>query len=232
MQGAGGMNVMPKGYLKGVEELCRTYNILLIVDEVATGFGKTGKMFAVEHEDVQPDMMTVAKGISGGYLPIAATLTTEEIYDAFYGDYKEGKTFYHGHSFTGNQLACVAALANIELFEKEDLVTQAAEKSAWLTEQLEEIKSLKHVGDVRQLGLMCGIELVKDKETKEPFPWEERIGYKATLKMRELGMLTRPLGDVVVFMPPIATTYEELTEMLSILKEGIKLVTERAEVKA
>ncbi|HLS59546.1 MAG TPA: adenosylmethionine--8-amino-7-oxononanoate transaminase [Virgibacillus sp.] len=226
MQGAGGMNVMPKGYLKGVEKLCRTYNILFIVDEVATGFGRTGKMFAVEHEDVQPDMMTLAKGITGGYLPIAATLTSEKVYQAFYGDFKEGKTFYHGHSYTGNQLGCAAALANLEIFKKENLVKQAEEKSIWLTEQLKEIDSLRHVGDVRQLGMMCGIELVKNKDTKESFSFDERIGYKATLKMREYGMLTRPLGDVIVFMPPLAATYDELTEMLAIIRKGIEETTE------
>lgn len=226
MQGAGGMNVMPKGYLKGVEKLCRTYNILFIVDEVATGFGRTGKMFAVEHEDVQPDMMTLAKGITGGYLPIAATLTSEKVYQAFYGDFKEGKTFYHGHSYTGNQLGCAAALANLEIFKKGNLVKQAEEKSIWLTEQLKEIDSLRHVGDVRQLGMMCGIELVKNKDTKESFSFDERIGYKATLKMREYGMLTRPLGDVIVFMPPLAATYDELTEMLAIIRKGIEETTE------
>lgn len=220
------MNIMPQGYLKGVEQLCRKYNILFIVDEVATGFGRTGKMFAVEHENVQPDMMTLAKGITGGYLPIAATLTSEEIYQAFYADFKEGKTFYHGHSYTGNQLGCAAALANLEIYEKENLVNQAAEKSAWLKEQLKEVASLRHVGDVRQLGLMCGIEVVECKETKKAFAREERISYKATLIMRELGMLTRPLGDVIVFMPPLAATYDELTEMLAILKQGIEQATE------
>lgn len=226
VQGAGGMNLMPKGYLKGVETLCRKYNVLLIVDEVATGFGRTGKMFAVEHENVEPDMMTLAKGITGGYLPIAVTMASEEIYEAFYGEFSEGKTFYHGHSFTGNQLGCAAALANIEIFKRDNLIEKTQEKSIWLTKQLEEIASLKHVGDVRQLGTMCGIELVKNKETKEAFPATERTGYLATLKMRELGMLTRPLGDVLVFMPPLASTYEELTEMINILKEGIKQVTE------
>jgi adenosylmethionine-8-amino-7-oxononanoate aminotransferase/lysine--8-amino-7-oxononanoate aminotransferase len=225
MQGAGGMNVMPKGYLKGIEELCRTYDILLIVDEVATGFGRTGKMFAVEHENVVPDMMTVAKGITGGYLPVAATLTSEKIYEAFYADYIEGKTFFHGHSYTGNQLGCAAALANLEIFEKENIVQQVEEKSTWLSEQLKEIAALQHVGDVRQLGLMCGIELVKNKETKEAFPKEDRISYQATLKMRELGLITRPLGDVIVFMPPLAAKYDDLEEMLTLLKKGIEQTT-------
>ncbi|WP_203363912.1 adenosylmethionine--8-amino-7-oxononanoate transaminase [Bacillus sp. REN10] len=222
VQGAGGMNMMPPGYLKALEALCREFNILLVVDEVATGFGRTGKMFAVEHEGVQPDIMTIAKGITGGYLPIAATMTTEKMYEAFYADYTEMKTFFHGHSYTGNQLGCAAALANLEVFEKELLVDQAAKKAEYVKEILAEIAQLPHVGDVRQLGLMCGIELVQNKETKEPFPWEERVAYKATLRMRELGMLTRPLSDVIVFMPPLATSFEELTQMGRIMKQAIE----------
>ncbi|MBM7649560.1 adenosylmethionine-8-amino-7-oxononanoate aminotransferase/lysine--8-amino-7-oxononanoate aminotransferase [Bacillus ectoiniformans] len=225
VQGAGGMNVMPEGYLKALESLCREFSILLVVDEVATGFGRTGKMFAVEHENVQPDIMTIAKGITGGYLPIAATMTSEEVYKAFYGEFSEMKTFFHGHSYTGNQLGCAAALANLDIFENEQLVKQAAEKAEYVEQLLQELEKLPHVGDIRQLGLMCGIELVKDKETKEAFPWEERVGYKATLKMRELGMLTRPLGDVVVFMPPLAASYQELTEMAKIMETAIKEVT-------
>jgi len=225
LQGAGGMNVMPKGYLKGVEMLCREFNILLIVDEVATGFGRTGKMFAVEHEDVRPDLMTVAKGITGGYLPLAATLATEEVYGAFYGEFKEMKTFFHGHSYTGNQLGCAAGLANLEIFERERLVEQASEKAKLIEELLKELKELDHVGDIRQCGMMCGIELVKDQSTKEQFPFELRVGYQSTLKMRELGMLTRPLGDVIVFMPPLATNHSELKEMVEILKQGILWAT-------
>ncbi|WP_232713456.1 adenosylmethionine--8-amino-7-oxononanoate transaminase [Bacillus xiapuensis] len=221
MQGAGGMNTMPKGYLKELEKLCREFDILFIVDEVATGFGRTGKMFAVEHEGVQPDIMTIAKGITGGYLPVAATMTTEPIYRAFYADYAEMKTFFHGHSYTGNQLGCAAALANLEIFEKEKLVDQAAQKAEYVKSILAEIAELPFVGDIRQLGLMCGIELVQDKETKQPFPAEDRVAYKATLRMRELGMLTRPLGDVIVFMPPLVTSYEQLTQMGKIMKQAI-----------
>ncbi|WP_371682750.1 adenosylmethionine--8-amino-7-oxononanoate transaminase [Sporosarcina sp. PTS2304] len=225
IQGAGGMNVMPPGYLKEVELLCKKFNILLIVDEVATGFGRTGKMFAVEHENIQPDLLTVAKGLTGGYLPVAATVATEEIYEAFYGDYEEMKTFFHGHSYTGNQLGCAVALANLEIFEKERLVAQATEKAEFLKELLVEVKQLPYVGDVRQCGLMCGIELVKNQLTKEPFPLTDRVAYHATLKMRELGLLTRPLGDVIVLMPPLATSKEQLAEMVAILMEGIQTVT-------
>jgi len=222
MQGAGGMNLMPAGYLKGLEELCGEYDVLLIVDEVATGFGRTGKMFAVEHENVQPDIMTIAKGITGGYLPIAATLTSEKVYDAFYADYSEMKTFFHGHSYTGNQLGCAAALANLELFASENLVVEAAKKSSYIRQELAEFAGLPHVGDIRQLGLICGIEIVDDKETKRAFRAEDRVAYKATLDMRELGLLTRPLGDVIVFMPPLAASYSELDEMLVIMKKVIK----------
>ncbi len=227
IQGAGGMNVMPGGYLKGVAELCRKFNILLIVDEVATGFGRTGKMFAVEHEGVQPDIMTVAKGITGGYLPLAATLTTEEIYREFYGEYEEMKTFFHGHSYTGNQLGCAVALANLEIYEKENLVEQAARKAEVIQSELAALKSLKHVGDIRQVGLMCGIELVQDKETGKPFPWESRMGYHSTLEMRKRGMLTRPLGDVIVFMPPLASTADQIRQMIQIMRDSIEAVTEK-----
>lgn len=227
IQGAGGMNVMPGGYLKGVEELCREFNILLIADEVATGFGRTGKMFAVEHEGVQPDIMTAAKGITGGYLPLAATLTTEEIYREFYGEYKEMKTFFHGHSYTGNQLGCAVALANLKIYEKENLVEQAAKKAEVIHSELAALKSLKHIGDIRQVGLMCGIELVQDKETGKPFPWESRMGYHSTLEMRKRGMLTRPLGDVIVFMPPLASTDDQIRQMIQIMIDSIEAVTEK-----
>ncbi|KAF0822531.1 adenosylmethionine--8-amino-7-oxononanoate transaminase [Cytobacillus firmus] len=227
IQGAGGMNVMPGGYLKGVEELCRKFNILLIADEVATGFGRTGKMFAVEHEGVQPDIMTVAKGITGGYLPLAATLTTEEIYQEFYGEYEEMKTFFHGHSYTGNQLGCAVALANLEIYEKENLAVQAAKKAEVIQSELAALKSLKHIGDIRQVGLMCGIELVQDKETGKPFPWESRMGYHSTLEMRKRGMLTRPLGDVIVFMPPLASTNDQIRKMIQIMCDSIEAVTEK-----
>jgi lysine---8-amino-7-oxononanoate aminotransferase len=223
--GAGGMIVMPEGFLSGVRELCTKYDVLMIVDEVATGFGRTGKMFACEHEGVQPDLMAIGKGITGGYLPIAATLTSEGIYTAFYDDYKKRKTFFHGHSYTGNQLGCAVAIENLRLFESENIVNEVAKKAEYLRFLLQELQSLPYVGDIRQLGFMCGIELVFSKETKEPFPVEKRVGYHVTLKMRELGMLTRPLGDVIVFMPPHVSTREELKAMVAIMKEAITEVS-------
>ncbi|WP_096199561.1 adenosylmethionine--8-amino-7-oxononanoate transaminase [Bacillus sp. FJAT-45350] len=224
VQGAAGMIVMPKGFLSGVRELCTKYDVLMIVDEVATGFGRTGKMFACEHENVQPDLMAAGKGITGGYLPIAVTFTTEKIYQAFYDDYETLKTFFHGHSYTGNQLGCAVAIENLRLFETERIVENVQNKSEQLKQILSTLHSLPHVGDIRQLGFMCGIELVQNKSTKEPFPFETRIGYKVSLKMRELGMLTRPLGNVVVFMPPLVSTKTELEAMVNIMKEAIEIV--------
>lgn len=225
VQGASGMIVMPEGFLSGVRKLCTKYDVLMIVDEVATGFGRTGKMFACEHEGVQPDIMAVGKGITGGYLPIAATLTTEAVYREFYDDYQNMKTFFHGHSYTGNQLGCAVALENLRLFESEKIVDQVAQKAVELKSILEELQKIRHVGEIRQLGFMCGIELVESKETKEPFPAEKRVGYEVSLKMRELGMLTRPLGDTIVFMPPLVSTVEDLEAMATIIKEAIHEVT-------
>jgi lysine--8-amino-7-oxononanoate aminotransferase len=225
VQGAAGMIVMPEGFLSGVRELCTKYDVLMIVDEVATGFGRTGKMFACEHEGVQPDLMAAGKGITGGYLPIAVTFTTEEIYQAFYDDYQTQKTFFHGHSYTGNQLGCAVAIENLRLFEKDQIVAQVSKKAEQLHVLLQELKSMPHVGDIRQLGFMCGIELGKSKGTKERFPTKSRIGYQVSLKMRELGMLTRPIGDVIVFMPPLVSTNEELKAMVNIMKQAIHEVT-------
>ncbi|RFA33514.1 adenosylmethionine--8-amino-7-oxononanoate transaminase [Virgibacillus dokdonensis] len=225
VQGASGMIVMPDGFLAGVRELCDQYNILMIVDEVATGFGRTGKMFACEHEQVQPDFMAVGKGITGGYLPIAATLTTEDIYQAFYDDYNQMKTFFHGHSYTGNQLGCAVALENVKLFKEEQIVESVATKAKEMGKILQQLYALPTVGDVRQLGFMCGIELVANQETREPFPPEKRVGYLVSLKMRDLGMLTRPIGNTIVFMPPLATTVEEIEAMVGIMKAAIHEVS-------
>ncbi|GAB6099347.1 adenosylmethionine--8-amino-7-oxononanoate transaminase [Halanaerocella petrolearia] len=226
MQGAGGMIAAPEGYLAKVRELCDEYNVLMIADEVAVGFGRTGKMFACEHEDVRPDIMSVAKGISGGYLPISATLTTDEIYDAFYDDYETQKTFFHGHSYTGNPLAAAVSVTNLELFEEEDILGQMPPKIESVTDKLDEFEELEHVGDIRQQGLMVGIELVEDKETKEPYPWQEKIGVQVCMKARDKGMIIRPLGNVVVFMPPLCSTQDELIEMLDIIYGCIAEITE------
>jgi adenosylmethionine---8-amino-7-oxononanoate aminotransferase len=174
VQGAGGMIVQPKGFLAGVRRLCDEHEVLLIADEVAVGFGRTGRMFACEHEGVSPDLMCLGKGISGGYLPLAATLATAKIFEAFLGETWEGKTFFHGHTYTGNPLACAAAVASLELFEKNALVKSVAAKAGLLAEMLQEIRGLRHVGDVRQKGFMVGIELVEEKAVEKSIPLKEK----------------------------------------------------------
>ncbi|MDC2863553.1 adenosylmethionine--8-amino-7-oxononanoate transaminase [Bacillus sp. BP-3] len=226
VQGASGIITMPDGYLKGLRELCTAYNVLLITDEVATGFGRTGKMFACEHEGITPDILTAGKGLTGGYLPVAITVTTDEIYRAFLGDYEEQKTFFHGHSYTGNPLGCAVALANLKLFETTNLIEAVSHKAEYIEKRLEVLRGFKHVGDIRQRGFMIGIELVQNKETKEAYSWQERVGVKVCRRARDLGMILRPLGNVVVFMPPLASTIEELDDMIAILQQAIQEVTE------
>ncbi|MCK5563775.1 MAG: adenosylmethionine--8-amino-7-oxononanoate transaminase [Planctomycetes bacterium] len=222
VQGAGGILVHPAGFLKGVSELARKYDVKLIVDEVATGFGRTGKMFACEHEGVRPDVMCLAKGITGGYLPLAATVTTNDIYDAFLGEASECKTFYHGHTYTGNALGCAAAIASLELFEDNDIIASLGEKVELISERLGEIKGLPYVGDVRQCGMMAGIEIVKDKASGESFEYEKLIGAKVCRAMREKGAMMRPLGDVIVLMPPVGVDVQLLGDLLDIIKEAIE----------
>jgi adenosylmethionine-8-amino-7-oxononanoate aminotransferase len=218
VQGAGGMIIQPLGFLRSVRELASRYDVLLIADEVATGFGRTGKMFACEDEAVSPDLMCVAKGITGGYLPLAATFATQRIYDAFLADPWEGKTFYHGHTYTGNPLACAAAIASLDLFERHDLVHSVAIKAKQLASLLDELRDLPHVGDIRQKGLMVGIELVADRNTKQSFDPKRRIGAEVCMNLRKHGVILRPLGDVVVMMPPLAMGMEELNTIVQALK--------------
>lgn len=226
VQGAGGMITMPDGFLKQVREVCKAYDVLVIFDEVATGFGKTGEMFASMHEDTVPDIMTSGKGLTGGYLPVAITMTSEQIYEAFYDDYSEMKTFFHGHSYTGNQLGCAVALENLAMFEEIDVVGQVAKKSSYIQKELQRLENLTHVGEVRQCGFMVGIELVQDKGTREAFSSDERMGYEVTLEMRRRGLLSRPMGDVLVFMPPLCSTETELKEMIQIIEAAIHHTTE------
>ena len=226
VQGAAGMLIQPPGFLKGVRGLCTQYDILMIADEVAVGFGKTGRMFACEHEGILPDMMALAKGISGGYLPLAATLTTEEIYQGFLGRYEEFKTFFHGHTYTGNPLACAAALANLEIFAAERVVERLQEKIRHLAERLDSFRSLGHVGDIRQVGIMVGIELVAESVTKRPFEPKEKIGHRVILEARRRGLIIRPLGNVIVLMPPLSISTEEIDRLCDITFASIQAVTE------
>ncbi|WP_378951775.1 adenosylmethionine--8-amino-7-oxononanoate transaminase [Pelosinus sp. sgz500959] len=226
VQAAAGMLTQPKGYLKKLRELTAKYNVLFLVDEVATGFGRTGKMFACDHEDVSPDFMMVAKGITGGYLPLAATFMTDEIYNAFLGDYTQQRTFFHGHSYTGNPLCCAAGLANLEIFREEQVIESLQEKIAAATTKLTAFKQLKHVGEVRQQGLMIGIELAENPEKKIPFSWNMAVGAKVCKKTREYGLIIRPIGSVVVFMPPLISTVVEIEHMIDIIYRSIQDVTE------
>ncbi|MBF0118428.1 MAG: adenosylmethionine--8-amino-7-oxononanoate transaminase [Desulfobacterales bacterium] len=226
IQGAGGMIVHPKGFLKGVRELCSKYNILMIVDEVAVGFGKTGKMFACEHEEVIPDIMALAKGITGGYLPLAATLASEKIFEGFLGKYEEFKTFFHGHTFTGNPLACAVAIANLEIFENEYVLDKLQEKIAFLNKKLKSFYELKHVGDIRQIGIMAGIEIVFDKNSKKIFEPKQKVSQKIIFEARNQGLVIRPLGNVIVLMPPLCITIEEIERLCNITFESIRKITE------
>jgi adenosylmethionine-8-amino-7-oxononanoate aminotransferase len=217
VQGAAGMLLHPPGFLHQVWRLAKQYNVLLIADEVATGFGRTGKMFACEHESVQPDLMCVAKGITGGYLPLAATFATQKIFDAFLGKPSEGRTFFHGHTYTGNPLACAAALASLDLFEKNKLLQRVEEKSRELATMLAPLRDLPHVGDVRQKGFMVGIELVADKATRKPFDPARRLGAEICQRLRSHGVLLRPLADTIVLMPPLAMEIEDLRTIITAL---------------
>jgi len=227
MQGAAGMWAQPAEYVAELSRICRQEGILLVFDEVATGFGRTGKMFACEHVGVAPDILCLAKGITGGYLPLAATLATEEIFAAFLGAYDEYKTFFHGHTYTGNPLGCAAALANLELFEREQIVDKMQPRIAYLRERLGgEFLSLAHVGDCRQWGFMVGIELAEDKNRRTNYPAERRMGHKVILAARKRSVMIRPLGDVIVLMPPLSITDEELATLLDVVYDCIREVTE------
>jgi adenosylmethionine---8-amino-7-oxononanoate aminotransferase len=227
MQGAAGMWSQPPGYVWALREICRRNGVLFIADEVATGFGRTGKMFACDHEDLSPDILCLGKGITAGYLPLAATLTTEEVFSAFLGEYKEFKTFFHGHTYTGNPLGCAVALANLELFKQQHIIERMQPRIAYLKRRLkQDFVSLTHVADVRQWGFMVGIELVEDKNERRSYPPEKRTGYKVTLEARKRGVIIRPLGDVIILMPPLTIADEELETLLDITYECIRMVTE------
>ncbi|MEX2027735.1 MAG: aminotransferase class III-fold pyridoxal phosphate-dependent enzyme, partial [Pirellulaceae bacterium] len=221
MQCAAGMIRHPPGFLRGVRELTHKHNVLLIADEVAVGMGRTGKMFACEHEGVTPDFMCLAKGLTGGYLPLAATLTTDDIWQAFLGKYEDSRTFFHGHTYGGNPLGAAVALATLDVFDEELTLSALQPKIARLREHLDRIARQRHVGDVRQLGLIAGIELVRDKATREPFPWTERRGIRVCQHALAEGVWLRPLGNVVVIMPPLAVSLGELDQICGAVERGI-----------
>ncbi len=226
MQGAAGMWAQPAAFVERLGKRVRAHGALLIADEVATGFGRTGNLFACDQARVSPDVLCLGKGISGGYLPLAATLTTEEVFSAFLGEYAEFKTFFHGHTYTGNPLACAAGLASLEIFEKERVLECLAPKIAFLQDQLQsEIRPLAHVADLRQKGFMVGIELAEDRQSRRAYPPEKRMAKRVCERVRELGVIIRPLGDVVILMPPLCVSREELARLVEVTRIAIQEVT-------
>lgn len=214
IQAAAGIIVHPDGFLRDLRKLADDYGVLLICDEIAVGFGRTGTMFACEQEGVRPDLMCVGKGLTGGYMPLAATLATDRIYREFLGEPWSGRTFFHGHTFTGNPLACAAALASIDLFETNQTLANVHERSMQLVRLLRPLASHRFVGDVRQRGLMAGIELVADKATKRPFDPKSRVGASLCARVRNRGVILRPLGDVVTVVPPLAIDGSRLARIV------------------
>jgi adenosylmethionine-8-amino-7-oxononanoate aminotransferase len=225
VQGAAGMIMHPAGYLRGVRELTRKYDVLMIADEVAVGFGRTGRMFACEHEGVSPDLFCIAKGMTGGYLPLAATLATDEIWEAFLGSHAESKTFYHGHTYGGNPLGAAAALATLDVFQQERTLETLPAKMARLDEHLARLARLPHVGHVRRCGMIAAVELVQDVESKQPYPWQQRRGAKVCDHALGEGVWIRPLGDVIVLMPPLAISLEQIDRIAEAVEHGIVAAT-------
>lgn len=221
VQGAAGMVMQPAGFLSGLFKLARQHDLLFIADEVAVGMGRTGQLWACDHEQVQPDFLCLGKGLSGGYLPMAATITTERIWNAFLGSYEQSRSFFHGHTYGGNPLAAAAALATLELFEEEHTLQHVALLAVSLKELLEPLRELPHVGDIRQRGLIAAVELVRDKQTQSPFPWSERRGHAVCTMALKHGVWLRPLGNVIVIMPPLCITQAELHTLVDALRVAL-----------
>ena len=226
VQAAGGIKVAEEGYLKEIKKICKKFNILLILDEVATGFGRTGEMFACDHDNVCPDILVLGKGLTGGYLPLSATITTEEIFKTFLGEHDELKTFFHGHSYSGNPLSCSAAIANLDIFHEEKTILKAKKVIKVFEEELKEFSGLKHVSSIRNKGLMAGIDLKKDPENNISYKLKDRIGKRVCDLAKKEGVLIRPLGDTIVIMPPVSIKQRELKKLTKSIYKSIKEVTE------
>jgi len=226
VQGASGIVVMPSGYMRGIENICRKNNVFLIVDEVATGFGRTGTMFASEQEGIRPDFLCMAKGLTGGYSPLAATITKESIFKVFLGPLQEGRTFFHGHSYTAHPLGAAVAVENIRVIEKIKLLEKTRQKAKLMKNELMRLAELSHVGSIRQSGLMAGIELVKNKVTKQPYAPRLRMGARVCEALKSDGIWLRPLGDVLVVMPPLVIGSHEIKKLIQAVKRAILHETE------
>ena len=224
VQGAGGMIVQPPGFVKSVEDLCRKHDVFLILDEVMTGFGRTGTLFACEQDGVRPDLMAISKGLTGGFLPLAATLATKRIFEGFLGEVKDRRALYNGHTYTGNPLGCAAALGTLEAFEKDRILEKLPPKIEALRAGLRPLEDHPNVGEIRQRGLLAGIELVSNRKTREAFPYEERTGHRVILEARRRGAILRPLADVIVVMPPLTASIAEIRQLTGIAVASIRAV--------
>jgi adenosylmethionine-8-amino-7-oxononanoate aminotransferase len=220
------MITYPEGYLKRVHELCRGFGIHLILDEVATGFGRTGRMFAMEHAGIVPDFVCLSKGITGGTLPLAVTATTKEVFDAFYADYNQGKTFFHGHTFTANPICCAAALGSLEVFQSERVMEHLPEKVNRLQEGKKALLDIPAVGDVRGIGMVAAFELVEEKGSRKSFDPSKRMGWQVYLKGLEKGLILRPLSDVIYLFLPLAVSLEQIEHILGLTAQAIKEVSD------
>lgn len=223
VQGAAGMKVYSPIYLKKLRELCDKYDVHLIADEIAMGFGRTGEMFACNHAQISPDFMCLSKGISAGYMPMSVVMTTDEIYKCFYGDYKDRKSFIHSHTYSGNALACAIALENLKIFEEDNIIENNIGKGQLIRKlTLEKAEVSKYVGEVRSIGMITAIEIVKDKQTKENYPWELRVGYEIYKIALGKGLVLRPIGDVLYFIPPYIIKVEEIEFMVNTCFQSIE----------
>lgn len=225
IQGVAGMRPWPIGMLRELRAFCDRTGILLILDEIMTGFGRTGTMFACQQEGVIPDFLALAKGLTGGTLPLAATMTTEKIYEAFLGTYEEQKTFYYGHSYMANPIGCAAALANLQVFEEESVLEKLPSKIEHFSQALKKLEALPAVAEIRQYGLIAGIEIMQDPISKIPYPWQDQMGAKICYAAREHGLLTRPILDTIVLMPPLCVTNEQTTYAVEALDKAIRELT-------
>ena len=223
LQGSAGMKIYPPIYLKKLRKLCDKYNVHLIADEIATGYGRTGKMFACDHAEISPDIMCLSKGLTGGYMPMAIAITTQEIYDAFYDDYLKGKAFMHSHTYAGNPLACSAAVEVLKILSEEKIIEKANEKAKYFNKIIrEKFLPLKNVGEVLSIGLINAIELVKNRETKEPLDYKNRTGYQIYKKALERGVILRPLGDIIYFNPPLIIEEKDMDYVTDVALECTK----------
>ena len=223
VQGAGGMKLYSPVYLQKMRKLCDEYDIMMIADEIAMGFGRTGKMFACEHANISPDLMTLSKGITAGYVPMSVVLMSDKIYNAFYDDYTKTNSFLHSHSYTGNPIACAVACETLNIFEDEDILEQNKAKSALIKEKMEEyLLDIPYVGDLRHIGMIGAVEIVKDRESKESFDWKERVAYQIYKIALQHGVLLRPVGNIIYFMPPYVISEDEIDFMIKTARTAIK----------